>query len=81
MSLTKQELMECSNETLALWYNMIEEECARRKLNLDAILLHPGNVVKGKPVPLLVRVLKQVGGLGPSDLAKVETLLTSWRTP
>ena len=77
--MTTQELMECSNETLALWANMLQNEASRRKLNLEAVPIHGGNVVKGRPIPLLVRVLKKAASLPPADLAKVEVLMNGFR--
>jgi len=70
--------MEISNETLALWADMVQQEVTRRRLNLDVVPVHPGNVEQGKPLPHVVRVLKKLTGLPPADLAKLETLMDGW---
>lgn len=67
--------MEVSDETLVLWMSMVRSEAARRRLNLEAVLIHAGSVINGQPIPLLVRVLTKAGSLAPIDLAKVETLM------
>lgn len=73
--MTKQELMEVSNETLAVYAAMVEDEKKRRRLNTEAVTVHAGNIAGGQPISLLVRVLKKVGASPPADLQKVEALL------
>jgi hypothetical protein len=70
--MTAAELMEVSNETLALYAALVDDEKRRRKIGTTAVRVHEGNVISGRPAPLLVRVIAKVGGLSPSNLAKVE---------
>ena len=78
--LTNADLMEVSNETLAAYASMIQSEAGRRRLNLEAVPVHAGNVAAGKPAPLLIRVIKKVPTLPPADLAKLEALIDGWIT-
>jgi len=75
MSLTQQDIMESSNETLGVWMATLKSEAERRHLGAEAIALHPGSVVNGQPIPLVVRVLTKIAKLKPADLAKVESLV------
>lgn len=76
--MTKAGLMEVSNETLALYGSMLQAEAARRGIKIDAVALHPGNVENGKPVPLVVRVIRKLPGLPPADLAKLEVMIDAF---
>lgn len=60
---------------------MIEREMARRGIDSQAIPLHAGNAVDGKPAPVVVRVVGKIIALPPSGLAKVEALADALATP
>jgi len=75
---TKAELMEISNETLVLWAQLVRNEADRRQLNIEAIPVHPGNVEGGKPIPVVVRLLRRLPTLPPADIAKLDQLVESW---
>lgn len=82
MALSVPELMEVSNETLMLWASMLGEESRRRKLILDSLEVHPGSVGPGgKPLPVLIRVMKKLTMSPPALVAKVEALIDGSRTP
>jgi hypothetical protein len=76
--LTKAELMEISNETLVLWASMIQDEADRRKVNIEAIPVHPGNVKDGRPSPPAVRLLRSLLTLPPTDIAKLDQIVAGW---
>jgi hypothetical protein len=78
---TNGEVRDASAETLAFWRHMIEREMARRGIDSQAIPLHHGNVVNGRPAPAIARVVGKVGALSPSALAKVEALADALATP
>lgn len=72
MAVTKSELMECSNETLALWTTMCREEMKRRHIDAEAMPVHAGLIENGRPMPLAVRVIQKIAALPPAALSKVE---------
>lgn len=74
----KTELMEVSNETLALWAAWIQDELARRGVGATAVALNTGNAQNGKPLPHVVRVLQKMSSLPPGDLQKLEVLVDAW---
>ena len=78
--MTKQELMEASDETLVFWMASLDAEMERRGRGAMVLSIHAGNVVGGKPIPLVIRVIRKVVSLKPGDLSKVETLVDGFTT-
>ncbi len=68
-----------SSDDLILLLTTVHEEMRRRHMGAEVIEVHRGNAgADRKPLPLLIRVLKRIPTLPPSDLAKVDTLLEGW---
>lgn len=74
------DLMEMSDESLGLIQVQVRDELARRKVTVQAIPLHAGNLAGGKPAPLLLRVVEKIPTLSPANLAKVEALIDGLTT-
>lgn len=79
--MTTQDLMEVSDETLILWASMVKDEVERRHIGVQVVELHPGQVERGKPIPVVVRVLTKIAKLKPQDVAKVEVLIDGLSKP
>jgi hypothetical protein len=74
--MTKADLMELSDEGLALLAAQVRAEHERRHLGSTVVEVHAGNMDSaGKPIPQLVRVVTKVAQLAPGDVGKVETLI------
>jgi hypothetical protein len=76
------ELMECSNETLMVWAEAIKREADRRRLKIDVMEVHPGNVgPDGKPIPPIIRLMPKLVKAPPAVVAKVEALVDALTRP